>query len=189
MATDQRAITQLLLEWRRGDDAALDRLMPLVYAELRRLAGAYFKSERPGHTLEPTALVHEAYARLVDADVPWKDRVHFFAVAARTMRRILVDHARAKRRAKRGGALVRVPLDEERAGAGPELDILALDQALEGLRALDERKHRLIELHYFAGLTNQESAELVGVSLATVKRELRTARAWLSAEMKSGLDV
>jgi RNA polymerase sigma factor (TIGR02999 family) len=185
MAADPPRVTELLVEWRRGDRSALDRLMPLVYAELRRLAGAYLKSERSGHTLEPTALVHEAYARLVDADVPWRDRVHFFAVAARTMRRILVDHARARQRAKRGGELIRVPLDEERAGTGPELDILALDEALGQLRELDERKHRLVELRYFAGLTNKECAEVVGVSPATVKRELRTAKAWLSAEMRA----
>ncbi len=188
MAEDgsKQGVTELLLEWRRGDRGALDQLMPLVYAELRRLAGAYFKSERIGHTLEPTALVHEAYARLVEVDVPWKDRVHFFAVAARTMRRILVDHARSRGRLKRGGEMVRVTLDEGRAGMEPQLGILALDEALEGLRVIDERKHRLVELRYFAGLTNEESAEVVGVSLATVKRELKTARAWLAVEMERG---
>lgn len=183
--TPSPGVTELLLEWRRGDRGALDELMPLVYAELRRLAGGYFKSERPGHTLEPTAVVHEAYARLVDMDVPWRDRVHFFAIAARTMRRLLVDHARARRRLKRGGEVVRVTLDEARAGAAPAPDILELDEALERLLAVDERKHQLIELRYFAGLTNEECAEVVGLSLATVKRDLRTARAWLAAQLDS----
>ncbi len=185
MGADPPGVTELLVEWRSGDRGALDRLMPLIYTELRRLAGAYFKSERPDHTLEPTALVHEAYERLIDADIPWKDRVHFFAVAARTMRRILVDHARARQRAKRGGDLIRVPLDEERAGKEPQLDILALDKALEQLRELDERKHALVELRYFAGLKIEECAEVVGVSPATVKRDLATAKAWLSAEMRT----
>ncbi len=180
----QAEVTELLLKWRDGDRSALDRLMPLVYNELRRLAGGYFKSERQGHTLTPTAIVHEAYERLVKMDLPWRDRVHFFAVAARTMRRILVDHARARRRSKRGGDLVRVTFDEQRAGSQPEFDILALNEALERLHELDERSHRLVDLRYFAGLTNEECSDLVGVSLATVKRDLKTAKAWLAAEMK-----
>lgn len=181
-------VTDLLLEWRRGDRGALDQLMPIVYAELRRLAGGYFKSERPDHTLEPTALVHEAYARLVNMDVPWQDRVHFFAVAARTMRRLLVDHARARRRTKRGGDVVRVSLGEGAGVAAREPEILDLDEALKQLAAVDERKHQLVELRYFAGLTNLECAEVAGVSIATVKRELQTARAWLSARLSGAID-
>ena len=169
-------VTQLLTEWRGGRQTALDELIPLVYDELCRIAGGYMRWEKAGHTLEPTAVVNEAYLRLIDADVTWHDRVHFYVVAARLMRRILVDHARAKRREKRGGGEQRVTLDEGRIGepAG-DLDVVELDLALQGLAAFDERKSRLVELHYFGGLNYDESAEALGISAATVHRELRLA--------------
>lgn len=180
---DGLKITRLLREWHGGDERASDELMTLVYQDLRRIAGGYFRSERPGHTLQPTALVHEAYARLVRADVPWGGRVHFFAVAARTMRRILVDHARSRGSEKRGGSAVRVTLDEGLAPGEPEADLLALDEALGRLAELDERMSRVVELHFFGGMTYGETGEAVGVSEATVKRDLRTAKLWLRREM------
>lgn len=177
-------ITQLLIDWRGGRQAALDELIPLVHDELRRIARGYMRREAEEHTLQPTAVVNEAYLRLIDAEVAWSDRVHFYAVAARLMRRILVDHAKAKRRDKRGGAAERVPLDEARVGA-PEQDpdVLELDLALKGLAAFDERKSRIVELHYFGGLNYDETAQALGVSAATVHRELRLAKAWLHREM------
>ncbi len=181
---DDPAVTRLLLDWRGGRQAALDELIPLVHGELRRIAGAQMRREAQGHTLQPTAVVNEAYLRLIDADVAWNDRVHFYAVAARLMRRILVDHARAKHREKRGGAAEHVALDEERAGQPEQgLDLLELDLALQGLAALDERKSRIVELHYFGGLNYDEAAEALGISAATVHRELRLAKAWLHREM------
>jgi RNA polymerase sigma factor (TIGR02999 family) len=173
-------VTQLLLDWRKGDPAALDKLLPLVYDELRRLAEQYMRRERPDHTLQATALVHEAYLRLVGADVQFQDRVHFFAVAAQMMRRILVDHARSYQYAKRGGGARKVSLDEaidlseERAA-----DLVALDDALTGLAAIDPRKSQIVELRFFGGLTVEETAEVLGLSTATVINETRTARAWL----------
>ncbi len=182
----QREVTELLVAWREGDERALDQLMPLVYEELRRLASGYMKSERPDHTLRTTALVHEAYLRLVDTDVPWQDRIHFFAIAATVMRRILVDHARGKRRAKRGGGATPITLDEALLVTDdPAADVLALDEALTRLEAIDERKARAVELHYFSGLTYDELAGALGVSAATVDRDLRFARAWLRREMSS----
>ena len=176
-------ITALLQEWRAGNRAALDRLTPVVYDELRRLARRSMAGENRGHTLQPTALVNEAYLRLVGADVPWRDRVHFFAVAARLLRRILVDHARARVRVKRSGG-ERVPLDESRLfTAAPGRDMLALDEALDGLAAQDARKAQVVELHFFGGLTYDEIAEAVGISAATVDRDLRLAKAWLQRQM------
>lgn len=177
---EAHTITQLLHDWRRGDRQALDRLIPLVYDELRRLAQRAMRDERKDHTLQTTALVHEAYLRLLGADVPYEDRVHFFAMAARVMRRILVDHAKAKRRVKRGGSAVPVSLDEVAlVAAEPSDDIVALDEALTRLEATDERKCRIVELKYFSGMTYDETAAVLGVSAATVDRELRLAKAWL----------
>jgi RNA polymerase sigma factor (TIGR02999 family) len=178
-----RRVTLLLQQWRAGDERALDQLMPLVYDELRRLASRSLRSERPGHTLQPTALVNEVYLRLVNVEIPWQDRAHFFAIAANMMRRILVDHARAKRRAKRGGGFLVTFNEALVASKAPTFDILALDDALLGLSRLDDRKGRIVELHFFGGLSYDETAEAVGVSPATVDRELRLAKAWLHHEM------
>jgi RNA polymerase sigma factor (TIGR02999 family) len=179
-------ITTLLVRWRGGDEAALERLMPLVYDELRRLAERYMRAERPDHTLQATALVHEAYVRLVGVEAAWQDRVHFLSLAARLMRRILVDHAKAARRGKRGGGAVKMSLDDVALVAPePSSALLDLDEALNGLAALDERKARAVELHYFGGLTYDETAEVLGVSAATVDRDLRMARAWLYREVRN----
>ena len=176
----------MLIEWREGDAAALDRLMPLVYAELRRLAQSYLNRERSDHTLQATDLVHEAYLRLVDKTHPrWRDRIHFFAVAAQLMRRILVDHARGVRSQKRGGEAVKLPLEllgdiaVQRAD-----DMVALDDALKALEANDPRKGRIVELRFFGGLTIEETARFLGVSTATVITDTRTARAWLHSELR-----
>lgn len=183
-------ITELLLAWRRGDESAFDRLIPLVYDELRALAAGYLRRERPDHTLQATAVLHDAYLQLVERTHPhWEGRVHFFAAAAQIMRRILVDHARGHRAAKRGGRSARVPLDAEAAAVAvsePLLsaDLLDLDMALERLTALDARKGRAVELRYFGGLTESESADVLGVSPATVRLDLRLARAWLLAELE-----
>ena len=175
---------RLLQEWRAGSDEALDRLLPVVYEELRRLARRALRGERTGHTLQTTALVHEAYLRLMGADVPWNDRIHFLAVAARCMRRVLVDHARARASAKRGGDLVRITLAEDLGAPEPTpIDLVALDRALGGLEAKDARKGRAVELHYFAGLTLDEIATVLGVSVPTVKKDLRFARAFLRQEL------
>jgi RNA polymerase sigma factor (TIGR02999 family) len=178
-----KPVTQLLYEWRAGNQEALNQLMPLIYDELRRLAGHYMKSERASHTLQPTALVNEAYIKLVDMEVAWQDRTHFFAVAATLLRRILVDHAKWHRRDKRGGGQVRVTLDDKMVASGPDADILAIDDAITRLSALDERKVRIIELHFFGGLTYDEIAEALRISQATVHRELRYAKAWLHHEL------
>jgi RNA polymerase sigma factor (TIGR02999 family) len=178
-------VTQMLLEWRSGNQEALDRLMPLVYDELRRLANRYMRSERPEHTLQATALVNEAYLRLVDMKVSWQDRAHFFAVAARLMRRLLVDHARANQRAKRESG-PKVSLDDAlEVSSKPALDLVALDEALTRFATFDPRKAEIIELHFFGGLNNEEVAEALGISRATVQRDLRVAKAWLSHELKS----
>jgi RNA polymerase sigma factor (TIGR02999 family) len=175
MSTPGRPITALPAE----------ELIPIVYAELRRLAASYLQGERPGHTLAATALVHEAYIRLAEADVPWQNRVHFFAVAARQMRRILVDHAKARGRGKRGGGAEKSSLDDVTL-VSPELpvDVIAVDEALEQLATFDERKSRIIELMYFGGLTAEEIAEAVGISVPTVNRELKIAKAWLHTRLK-----
>jgi RNA polymerase sigma factor (TIGR02999 family) len=186
-------ITRLLIAWREGDGGALDRLIPLVYDDLRALAAGYLRRERPDHTLQPTAVLHDAYLRLVEKTHPqWEGRVHFFAAAAQAMRRILVDHARERRAAKRGGAAERVSLDGETpvAAPGKEIpflaDLLDLDLALERLAALDARKARGVELRYFGGLTESEAAQVLGVSPATVRLDLRLARAWLLAALAGG---
>lgn len=176
------AVSALLRTWRAGDRDALDRLIPLVHDELRRLAGECMRGERPGHTLQPTALVHEAFLRLVDSRVAWQDRAHFFAVAATTMRRVLVDHARAKGRAKRAGHPVSL---EDSLLVAPERadDFLVVNDALDRLAGHDPRAARVVELHFFGGLTYEETAEALQISAATVDRDLRFARAWLHREL------
>ena len=178
-------VTQLLIDWSNGDKAALDRLMPLIYEELRRLAHRYISRERPGHTLQTTALVNEAYLRLIKRkSVHWANRAHFFAIAAQLMRGILVDHARAHAYQKRGGGARKVALDEvmvvsqERAA-----EVVALDDALKGLAEIDPQLGRIVELKFFGGLTVEEIAEVLGLSAATVKREWSTAKAWLYREL------
>jgi len=177
-------VTAMLKAWRGGDAGALERLVPLVHAELHRLAEGCMRGERPDHTLQATALVNEAYLRLVDADVEWQDRAHFFAVAATTMRRILVDHARAKGRKKR--AATRVSL-EESVIVAPDRDaeMVAIDDALTALEANDARAAKVVELHYFGGLTYQEIAEALRISPATVDRDLRFAKSWLYRELRA----
>ena len=183
MEEPEREVTALLRDWSGGDRAALERLMPLVYQELRRLAASYLRVERPDHTLQPTALVHEAYLRLVDQrGVNWQNRAHFFGIAAQMMRRILVDHARRRQAAKRDATALRLQTTGEEGSHDPEL--LALDHALCGLESLDSRQARIVELRFFGGLTVEETAEVAGVSPATVKREWRTARAWLAREIR-----
>ena len=182
--SNRSQVTQLLIDWRRGDARALDRLLPIVYEEMRQLAQGYMRRERADHTLQATALVHEAYSRLVGMEIDWQDRVHFFAVAARTMRRILVDHARKHKR--RPGGWKRETLNESLlVGDSPNIDLVALDEALDRLAAFDERKSKAIELHYFAGLKHTEVAEALSVSPATVDRDLRMAKAWLYKELKA----
>lgn len=179
-------VTQLLLDWRAGKQEALDRLMPLVYDELRRLAGRYMRGERSQHTLQATALVNEAYLRMVDMKVSWQDRAHFFAVAARLMRRLLVDHARAHHRAKREGSGQKVSLDDAaEVSYQPASNLVALDEALTELATFDERKSDIVELHFFGGLSNEQVAEALGISRATVQRELRLAKAWLNRELSN----
>jgi RNA polymerase sigma factor (TIGR02999 family) len=181
---EAETIVQLLQEWREGDEQAYDRLVPLVYGELRRLARAQLRREQAGHSLQPTALVHEAYLRLVDADVDWQNRTHFLSVAARVMRRILVEHARARRADKRGGDALHVTLTGPIPAPDPRpVDVLALHEAMERLRGFDARQAEIVELSYFGGLTYPEIGELVGISEASVDRDLRHARAWLRREL------
>lgn len=180
------AVTQLLVEWQNGNQQALDELMPMVYRELRAIASRYLARESAGHTLQSTALVHEAYLRLVDQrSARWQNRSQFFGIAAQMMRRILVDHARHRHRIKRGGAALTLSLDDAMAAAAPEanVDLLALDQALTTLEAIDPRGARIVELRFFSGLTIEETAEVMALSTGTVKREWNTARAWLYREM------
>lgn len=175
-----RTVTDLLLTWRAGDQNALDLLIPKVYEELRKVARQQLAGERPGQTLGATDLVHEAFLRLVDVEVSWNDRVHFLAVGARVMRRILVDRCRAKRRKKRGGDAQRIPFSEAQpVSADPSAELLALDDALRELSGFDERKARAVELVYFGGLTYDELAEALGISRATAHRDLRLGKAWL----------
>lgn len=178
-------ITEQLIAWSNGDEAALDALIPAVYQELRRMADYYLRGENTGHSLQPTALVHEAYMRLIDqTKVEWQNRAHFFGVAAQMMRRILVDHAKSKHRVKRGGTTPKVSLDEtvslssERAA-----ELVALDDALKVLNEMDERKSRIVELRYFGGLTVDETAQVLGVSDKTVMRDWSLAKAWLYAQL------
>jgi RNA polymerase sigma factor (TIGR02999 family) len=177
-------VTRLLHEWRSGDESSSDRLMAIVYPELHAIAHRQLAKEREGHTFQTTALLHEAYLRLVGADITWEDRRHFYAVAARAMRRVLVDHARARASAKRGGEFKLVTLENDVA-SGPDqaLDLLALDEALRQLATIDERKARAMELHYFGGLSYEDTAKALDVSPATVDRDLRMAKAWLYKQL------
>lgn len=180
-------ITERLIAWNSGDAAALDDVIRAVYQELRRMADRYLRLERPGHTLQPTALVHEAYLRLIDqTQVNWQNRAHFFGVAAQMMRRILVDHARTKQRDKRGGSATKLSLDEVMdVSKGRAADLVALDAALETLTGIDPRKSRVVELRFFGGLSVAETAEVLDVSPQTVMRDWKLAKAWLFQEMKS----
>jgi RNA polymerase sigma factor (TIGR02999 family) len=181
-------VTEMLRAWSDGDPRALDELIPIVYEELRRQAARYLRRERPDHTLQTTALIHEAYVRLVEQrDVRWQNRAHFFGVAAQMMRRILVDHARKGQALKRGGHAAALPLEEAAAVSGaPDVNLVALDEALTKLAAMDERKSRVVELKYFGGLTAEEAAEVLGVSEATVRHDWGLAKAWLRREMAGG---
>jgi RNA polymerase sigma factor (TIGR02999 family) len=178
-------VTELLGRWRSGDRNALDSLIPLVYEELRRIAQHYLRHERSGHTLQSTALVHEAYVRLIRQDLPqWQNRAHFFAVAAQLMRQILVDHARAYRADKRGGGVCNLALDDaEQDAQQVDVDIVALDDALKTLSAMDPQQGKVVELKFFGGLSIEDTAEVLGVSSSTVKRDWITARAWLHREL------
>jgi RNA polymerase sigma factor (TIGR02999 family) len=184
--SDSHEVTLLLAEWAKGNQRALDELTPLVYRELRQLAASYLRKERPGHTLQPTALVHEAYLRLVDQKNPnWQSRSHFFGVAARLMRQILVDHARRRQARKRAGSRVKVSLEEALSFQYQgRRDLLALDNSLNALEKLDARKCRAVELHYFGGLSMDDIAQTLDVSPVTVRRDLRMAEAWLHREMQ-----
>ena len=184
MSPEPGGVSDLLRAWGQGDARAREDLMPLVYRELRRRAGAYLRNERRDHTLQPTALVHEAYVRLVGQDVTWQNRAQFFGVAAQMMRRILVDHARRHHAAKRPGADVKVTLDDRIGAAQPyACEILWLDQALQDLAGVDARQAEIVELRYFGGLSEDEVATLLSISRATVTREWQTARTWLYRRM------
>lgn len=173
-------ITQLLVDWGNGDQAALDELMPLVYQELRRMAGRYMRHESPGHTLQTSALINEAYLRLVDQrSVRWQNRAHFYGVAAQLMRRILVDHARHRTRAKRGGGAQQVELRDVAVVFQQAAEVIALDDALKSLADMDPRKSQIVEMRFFGGLTTEEVAEVLKVTPRTVEREWRKAKAWL----------
>ena len=179
-------VTQLLAEWSRGNQAALDELTPLVYRDLHQRARNYLRHERPDHTLQPTALIHEAYLRLIDDHIPeWNGRAHFLAVASRVMRQILVDHARQHGAGKRGSGVAHVSLEEALVPAQSEnSDLMALDEALSKLAAFDDRKSRIVEMRYFGGCTVEETAEALGVAGITVMREMRLAEAWLRRAMR-----
>jgi RNA polymerase sigma factor (TIGR02999 family) len=182
-------VTELLARWRSGDQNALDALMPLVYSELRQLAQHYLRKERNDHTLQSTALVHEAYLRLAGQSAPqWQNRAHFFGIAAHLMRQILVEHARGRGAAKRGGGATKITLDESlgmsmATAQQNEVDVIVLDKALDALTELDEQQGRIVELRFFGGLTIEDTSEVLGISPATVKREWVTARAWLFRAM------
>jgi RNA polymerase sigma factor (TIGR02999 family) len=182
------AVTALLRDWSNGDDAALDRLIPIVEAELRRLARGYMRRERPDHTLQVTALVNEAFLRLTGArQLRWQDRAHFLGISARLMRHVLVDHARARGYRKRGGDARRVALDETiLVSPGPAIELLALDRALQVLAVADPRKVRVVEMRFFGGLSVEETAEVLHVSPDTVKRDWRIAKLWLLRELEGG---
>lgn len=180
-----RNVTQLLRSWSEGDQTALEQLVPLVHAELHRLARGYMRGERQGHTLQTTALVNEAFLRLIDwKNVSWQNRAHFFGVSAQLMRRILVDFARSKRNARRGGDVSRVTLDEALIPAAMGTDVVAVDDALRSLETLDPRKARIVELRFFGGLTTEETAEVMKLSTRTVEREWSLAQAWLLRELR-----
>ena len=179
-------ITQLLVAWSHGEESALEALTPIVYGELRRLAQSYMRRERAEHTLQSTAIVHEAFIRLIDQNVEWQSRAHFFAIAARMMRRILVDHARAKSRSKRGAGMTHVEIDDQvMQSPARSVDLMALDEALEHLAKIDPQRGRIVELKYFGGLSNEESANVLGISTATVQRQWSGAKAWLYRELSS----
>lgn len=180
-------ITQLLVAWSNGDESARERLVPVVYDQLRHLARHYMKRERPGHTLQTTALVHEAYIRLVGAEnLHWQNRAHFFAVSAQLMRRILIDIARQRLQLKRGGGALQVSIvDELAVSAEPGVDLLALDEALSRLKELNARQEEIVELRYFGGLKEEEIAEVLKISLRTVQQDWRLARLWLYRELKA----
>ena len=180
-------VSQLLVKWGEGDQAALDKLMPLVYSELRRLASNYLRRERQNHTLQPTALVNEAYLKLIDQkSARWQNRAHFYGVAAQLMRRILVDHARQHQAAKRGGpSQERLSITSAgQLGEKPDLDLLALHEALVELKTFDSQQERIVELRYFGGLSIEETAEVMGIGHATVERDWKMARAWLRRKLE-----
>lgn len=179
MTAPSREITQLLLEWRKGDRTALDKLMPLVYEELRHLAKHYMAAERPGHTLQTTALIHEAYLRLIDQQEVPQNRAHFFAIAAQAMRRVLVDHARTRGAAKHGGGAPKASLEDAAVVPGRSAELIALDEALSDLATIDPRKSQVVELRYFGGLSVEETAEVLGLSPVTIMRDWSSAKAWL----------
>jgi RNA polymerase sigma factor (TIGR02999 family) len=184
-AAPSEPVTDLLLAWGQGDDSALDRLIPLVRVQLHRLARRHMRREHTGHTLQTTALVNEAYLRLVDLGrVRWQDRAHFFAMSARLMRRILVDHARLRQFVKRGGGARRIPFDEALVSVERNVDLVELDDALRRLADLDPRKGQVVEMRFFAGLSVEETAAALGVSPVTVMRDWRVARAWLFKELR-----
>ena len=185
MMKEAENITDLLVSYGRGDKESLDKLMPVVYDELRRQAARYLRREQPGHTLQTTALIHEAYVRLVDQrNVQWQNRAHFFGIAAQMMRRILVDHARTKKRVKRGGSDIKVSLNDATVAVkGQDLDVVALDEALSRLAKIDEQQSRVVELRFFSGLTVEETATVMEISPATVKRDWSMAKAWLHREL------
>jgi RNA polymerase sigma-70 factor, ECF subfamily len=192
MSDDSRrhTVTALLHQWKDGDAKALDALMPIVYDTLRQLARRHMAAERSDHTLEQTALVHEAYLELVHMQVGWNDRAHFFAIASRAMRHILVDHARARNRQKRGGEFIRIEMEEAAEEPAPEpIDLVDLDKALERLSQIDPRKSDMLEMRVFGGLTQDELSEVLGVSIATVNRDLAGAMEWLSAELEPGREA
>ena len=185
MSSGSQEVTQLLVDWGNGDQAALERLLPLVNNELRKLARRYMRRENPGHSLETSALVNEAYLRLIDQHhVQWQNRAHFFGIAAQLMRRVLVEHARNRNRAKRGGDWQRVSFDAAaEMGRAGEPDLIALDDALSDLARMDPQQSRIVELRYFGGLTIEETAEVLGISHSTVERDWGLARAWLRREL------
>lgn len=187
MASSPDEVTRMLIEWSNGDRGALDKLIPLVYGELRQIAAGVLRRERPDHTLQPTALVHEAYLRLIDQrNVNWQNTAHFFAIAAQAMRRIIVDHARRHNAVKRGGDNLKVELEEAQSQPGPlDVDVLKLDDALTTLADFDPQQSRIVELRFFGGLSIEETAEVIGISPATVKRDWSMAKAWLHREMET----
>jgi RNA polymerase sigma factor (TIGR02999 family) len=185
VSDDQQDITRLLLAWREGEESALDELMPIVYDQLKQLAAAYMRRQKPGHSLQTIDLVNEAYMRLIDSNrVNWQDRNHFYAIAAQIMRRLLVDSARKRNSQKRGGGRAQVTLDDNiNATVGSDADFVALDDAMKLLAELNPRHSKIIELRYFGGLTEEQTAEVLGVSARTVRRDWTLARAWLYREL------
>jgi RNA polymerase sigma factor (TIGR02999 family) len=178
-------VTEMLRDWRNGDQEALEQLIPVVYDELHRQAARYLRREHPGHTLQTTALIHEAYLRLIkQQNIEWQNRAHFYAIAARLMRQILVDHARRRQATKRGGSDIKVPLEEAMViSPGENVDLVALDEALTRLAAIDPQQSRIVELRYFSGLSVEETAEVLGVSSRTVNRDWNVAKAWLRQQI------